>query len=140
MEVVVNKKTIYVLMLVIMILAGCAPEDSSSNYGTPSADGIPSEYAGRTNPFGEESVPAGAKVFKDYCSACHGETGHGDGSAGASLEPRPKNLAAFQSQVGDDYLFWRISTGKPGTAMVAWKGVLTDEQIWQVIAFIRTLK
>ncbi len=135
-----NKKILFVLMFVILMLAGCGSQPSSSNNSRPSSDGIPAEYAGRTNPFGAEAAPAGAKIFKDYCSACHGDTGHGDGSAGASLEPRPKNLAAFQSQVGDDYLFWRINTGKQGTAMVAWKGVLTDEQIWQVIAFLRTLK
>ncbi|MBK8420507.1 cytochrome c [Candidatus Villigracilis saccharophilus] len=41
---------------------------------------------------------------------------------------------------GDDYLFWRISFGKDGTAMIAWKDVLTEEQIWQIIAFIRTLE
>jgi mono/diheme cytochrome c family protein len=136
----VNKKIISVLMFVVLMLEGCGSGANSSNNNGTSSDGVPAEYAGRTNPFGAESVPAGAKVFKDYCSACHGATGHGDGSAGASLEPHPKNLAVFQSQVGDDYLFWRISTGKPSTAMVAWKGVLTDEQIWQVITFIRTLK
>jgi mono/diheme cytochrome c family protein len=46
----------------------------------------------------------------------------------------------LQSTVADDYLFWRIHNGKTGTAMVAWKGILTDEQIWQVVSFIRTLK
>ena len=40
----------------------------------------------------------------------------------------------------DDYLYWRIATGKEGTSMVAWKGVLTDDQIWQAVAFVRTLK
>jgi len=49
-------------------------------------------------------------------------------------------LVELSKVASDDYLFWRISTGKNGTAMVAWKGVLTDEQIWQVIAYIHTLK
>jgi mono/diheme cytochrome c family protein len=71
---------------------------------------------------------------------CHGPQGHGDGPAGQSLEPRPGNLAEVQSRAEDDYLFWRIHDGKPGTAMVAWKGILSDEQIWQAIAFLRTLK
>jgi mono/diheme cytochrome c family protein len=71
---------------------------------------------------------------------CHGAQGHGDGPASGSLDPQPKNLAILQQSVGDDYLFWRISTGKPGTSMVAWKGILTDEEIWQVVSFIRTLK
>jgi len=78
-------------------------------------------------------------LFKTNCATCHGDTGHGDGPAGAALVPAPKNLAELQTQVGDDYLFWRINAGKDGTAMVSWKGVLTEEQVWQVISFIRTL-
>ncbi|NTU55364.1 MAG: cytochrome c, partial [Anaerolineales bacterium] len=30
--------------------------------------------------------------------------------------------------------------GSPGTSMPPWKNVLTEEQIWQIVAFIRTLK
>lgn len=56
------------------------------------------------------------------------------------LDLQPRNLPAFQAAVTDDYLFWRVNTGKPGTAMIGWQGILTEEQVWQVIAFIRTLK
>jgi len=101
---------------------------------------VPAEFAGKTNPLGSDAATAGADVFKTNCATCHGDTGHGDGPAGAALDPAPKNLAEFQTQAGDDYLFWRITTGKEGTSMVPWKGVLTDEQIWQVVSFIRTLK
>jgi len=79
-------------------------------------------------------------VFRNNCEACHGQQGHGDGPAGTALVPAPKNLASLQALAGDDYLLWRISSGKDGTAMIGWKDVLTDEQIWQIIAFIRTLK
>ncbi len=101
---------------------------------------VPSDFAGQTNPLGSDAPAAGAVVFKTNCEACHGPQGHGDGPAGAALDPAPKNLAELQAKAGDDYLFWRIAAGKEGTSMVAWKGVLTDEQIWQAVAFIRTLK
>ena len=87
-----------------------------------------------------QAPPARARLFKTNCESCHGPQGHGDGPAGAALDPAPKNLAELQAMAGDDYLFWRISTGKEGTSMVPWKGVLSDDQIWQVVAFIRTLK
>ena len=93
-----------------------------------------------TNPLSTDAAAAGADVFKNNCVACHGSQGHGDGPASTALDPAPKNLPELGTIVDDDYLFWRISTGKPGTAMTAWKGVLTDEQIWQVVSFIRTLK
>src|SRR5215510_13208793 len=122
-------------MLLMFLLSACETKASASNNETK-IETVPTEYAGKTNPFSSEAAPAGAEIFKAYCASCHGDTGHGDGPAGASLSPRPRNLAELQKQVGDDYLFWRINVGKEGTAMIAWKGTLTDEQIWQVIAFI----
>ena len=101
---------------------------------------VPAEFAGQKNPYGPEAAHQGAEVYKTYCESCHGESGLGDGVAGGSLVPPPKNLMELQSTVADDYLFWRIHNGKTGTAMVAWKGILTDEQIWQVVSFIRTLQ
>lgn len=102
---------------------------------------VPAEYAGKTNPFGSEAAAVGAvEDFNTYCEACHGAAGLGDGPAGQGLNPLPANLPQVAAQVGDDYLFWRISEGKPGTSMVGWAGVLNEEQIWQVVAYIRTLK
>lgn len=132
-------KKVYIPLVVIMLLlAACSNNDEGA---TPEKlETVPAEYAGQKNPYGPEAAPQGAEVFQVYCASCHGETGHGDGPAGASLVPAPKDLVELQLKVEDDYLFWRISDGKSGTAMVAWKGILTDEQIWQTVAFIRTLK
>ena len=127
-----------VFLITTIVLTACNKSNGTENVEEIAP--VPAEFAGRTNPLGEDAALAGADIFDGYCASCHGESGHGDGPAGASLEPAPKNLAELQTQVGDDYLFWRISTGKPGTSMVAWQGILTDEQIWQVAAFIRTLK
>ncbi|HET7144267.1 MAG TPA: cytochrome c [Anaerolineales bacterium] len=132
-----NKVLFVVLILASLALAACGGSDA--DVSVPLAT-VPAEYAGKVNPFGEDSSTEGAKIFKTNCEACHGPQGHGDGPAGAVLDPQPKNLADLQVAAGDDYLFWRISTGKEGTSMVSWKGILTDEQIWQAVAFINTLK
>lgn len=124
------------LLLGAVLLAACG----SGSTEAVVLDTVPADYAGATNPFGEDAATAGADVFAANCAACHGPQGHGDGPAGAALDPAPKNLPDIAAQVGDDYLYWRINAGKEGTAMVAWKGILTDEQIWQTVAFIRTLK
>jgi mono/diheme cytochrome c family protein len=50
------------------------------------------------------------------------------------------NLAELQTVAADDYLLWRITEGRPGTSMPPWKNILNEEQIWQVVAFVRTLK
>jgi mono/diheme cytochrome c family protein len=132
------KKILFaVLVLAALTLTACG---SGGTESVEAPDTVPAEFAGKVNPLGADAATAGAEIFKNNCVACHGEQGHGDGPAGASLNPQPKNLAELASAVGDDYLFWRISAGKPGTSMVAWKGILTDEQIWQIVSFIRTLK
>ena len=135
------KKIASLVLLGIILLAACGESSDSSEpepIGTLAT--VPAEYAGKTNPFGVDAAPEGAQVFKTNCEMCHGPQGHGDGPAGASLEPQPKNLAVLQQSAADDYLFWRIHDGKPGTSMVAWKGIITDEQIWQAVSFIRTLE
>ena len=131
------KKVLFaVLVLSALALAACGGGADAVATLAP----VPADFAGQTNPLGADAAAAGAEVFKTNCESCHGPQGHGDGPAGAALDPAPKNLAVLQATAGDDYLYWRSNTGKEGTGMVAWKGVLTDEQIWQAVSFIRTLK
>ncbi len=129
------------LMIVVggLLLTACGGSSTTSAENATLAP-VPADYAGLTNPLGAEAASAGAEVFRTNCEMCHGPQGHGDGPAGQSLDPRPRNLASIQAASGDDFLFWRIREGKPGTSMVAWKGILSDEQIWQTVSFIRTLK
>ena len=134
-------KFILIVLLSIGALVACEGNQTSSSADeNATLAPVPAEYAGLNNPLGADAAKKGAEVFHTNCEMCHGPQGHGDGPAGQSLDPRPRNLAELQTKAGDDFLFWRIREGKPGTAMVAWKGILTDEQIWQVVSFIRTLK
>ncbi|HKG55145.1 MAG TPA: cytochrome c [Anaerolineales bacterium] len=135
------KKSFFLIWMGIFMLTACGGNESSSNTNeTATLAPVPTEYAGLANALGEDAATQGAQVFKTNCEMCHGPQGHGDGPAGQALDPRPRNLAELQTQASDDFLFWRIREGKPGTSMVAWKGILTDDQIWQAISFIRTLK
>jgi mono/diheme cytochrome c family protein len=133
----VKKIFLFIIVLGTLILAACGGGGSDEPVAL---DSVPAEFAGKTNPLSADAATDGAVLFKTNCEACHGPQGHGDGPAGAALDPAPKNLAELQARAGDDYLFWRINSGKEGTSMVPWKGILTDEQIWQVVSFIRTLK
>lgn len=133
-----KKVLILVLLFVTLMISACG--QSSASIDETALPTVPANYADLTNPLSEDAAVAGAEIFATNCATCHGSSGHGDGPAGAALNPQPKDLSVLQVQVSDGYLFWRISEGSPGTAMVAWRGILSDEQIWQLTSFIRTLE
>ncbi len=131
-------KKVLAVLFVLFLISACAETSSFSNESALPT--VPADYANLTNPLSEDAAIAGGEIFQTNCATCHGSGGHGDGPAGAALNPPPKDLSVLQVQVSDGYLFWRISEGSPGTAMVAWRGILTEEQIWHLVTFIRTLK
>ncbi len=104
---------------------------------------VPVPYRGRTSPL--EPTPgtlaAGSVVYQANCAGCHGRNGFGDGDNGRSLSPSPALLNFLVQMPGavDEYLFWSVAEGGPpfGSEMPAFKDRLTDDQIWQVIAYMR---
>jgi mono/diheme cytochrome c family protein len=90
--------------------------------------------------------PARGKVqFENFCVSCHGPRGEGDGPVGLTLNPRPARLGdrAYMSGKTDDYLFGVIKNGGASVGksplMAPWGGSLSDAQIHDVIAYIRSL-
>ncbi len=94
------------------------------------------------NPFppNPESLRAGKTTYGLHCQSCHGEAGRGDGLAGVELEPPPADLVVHVPLHPDGDLFGFIEDGIPGTGMAPLGGVLTDDEIWHVINYIRTLE
>lgn len=130
-----NHPFLMIALMLTLTLSACGAKAAPAVSFPP----VPADYAGKTNPFGAEAAADGALNYVSYCASCHGATGRGDGSSAQAFDPRPSNLLVLATQVGDDYLFWRISEGKAGTSMVGWAGVLSEEQIWQVIAYLHSL-
>jgi mono/diheme cytochrome c family protein len=133
------------LILAAILLGACGGGQSEATKpGGTSVPTPPAEYAGKTNPFANQAAAAeaGKGIFTSDCSTCHGVNAKGDGPAAAALDPKPSNLAALQSILNDGYLLWRISEGGMqapfDSAMPAWKGILSERQIWQVITYLRT--
>ncbi|HBI24814.1 MAG TPA: cytochrome c [Nitrospiraceae bacterium] len=79
---------------------------------------------------------------KGRCILCHGVKGDGKGSAGVPPDPQPsprsfRNLE-WQKIRTDGELQWVISSGSHGSGMHSYDGILTDEEIWQVVLYIRS--
>lgn len=101
----------------------------------------PAAEKAKKNPVakGPEAIAAGKKLTADKaCTACHGETGKGDGPGAAALTPKPANWTskAVQEQT-DGCVFWKLTTGRG--AMPPWASLAENER-WQLVHYIKTLK
>ena len=104
---------------------------------------IPAAYQGKTSPIpaDEASLARGEAIYVQQCATCHGDGGMGDGPAGQGLDPAPAPIAHTSQMLSDSYLFWRISEGGAqfNTAMIPYKGILSEDEIWDVINYVRAL-
>ena len=83
------------------------------------------------------SLAKGADVYATYCARCHGAEFDGTGADAAGLPVQPANLILHFPQHSDGQHFTVISNGRVRSGMPAWSGPLTDEQIWNVINYLR---
>ncbi len=94
-----------------------------------------------------EDMAAGKALYGELCSQCHGEQGDGQGVMADLLDPRPRDFRRGIYKIRrtpqgelptDQDLFRIVGNGMPGTSMPAWRGLLSDVQIWQLVAYIKS--
>ena len=89
-------------------------------------------------PANQENLAAGEQLFSDNCVLCHGEKGVGDGPGAKTIKVKPANFTDPKIQAETDgALFWKMSQGRG--PMPAWKDVLSDEERWKLVDYIRKL-
>ena len=93
------------------------------------------------NAWAESGDPVkGKAIYERLCVTCHGAHGKGDGPASKMMMPPPVDLtsAKVKSQPDSD-LLQAIQNGRPPTPMPAFKGQLSEQQIHDVLAYVRSL-
>jgi len=125
-----------------------APPDSIT------VDGQTVDLLAVINPFRDATgnpdpaaLVAGKQIYGQRCVFCHGDALNGDGLFADALRPRPADFTdpGTIAQLEESFLFWRIAKGGPGlppegkgwnSAMPAWEGTLSQDEIWQVILYL----
>jgi mono/diheme cytochrome c family protein len=82
----------------------------------------------------------GRAIYEKHCIRCHGVAGKGDGVDGASLVVPPANFQSQRSREKPDFeLLITISHGIAYSPMHGWRGRLSEDEMWDVISYIRTM-
>ncbi len=92
-------------------------------------------------------VENGEAVYAKRCVWCHGEEGDGLGPVGERLNPPPRDFTSGSYKIrttgfddivpNDDDIFRMIRDGMPGTAMPGWGDMLSDQDMWDLVAYLK---
>jgi predicted CXXCH cytochrome family protein len=100
---------------------------------------VPAELRARKNPLGSDpaEIAAGRDLFRQKCELCHAYDGGGKTQIGGDEYPRAPSLRTAIASMSDGEIFYHIHNGIRNTGMPAWP--MPDQQIWQLVAYIRDL-
>jgi mono/diheme cytochrome c family protein len=102
---------------------------------------VPANFKTMKNPVavGEASTKAGQALYTKNCASCHGKAGLGDGVKARSLKDFPGDFskAEYQNQSDGDQ-FYKTKFGR--AEMPKYDGKLADNDIWNIVNYMRTFK
>ncbi len=87
----------------------------------------------------DDDVQLGQRLYKQHCSACHGDRGDGASWAKNSLNPPPRDFTAApaRAELSRERMITSVTHGRPGTAMMPFASRLSQREIGAVVAYIR---
>ena len=139
-----NRRTLSVAVLLLALLSalglgGCRhPSPFARSHSKAPAAAVPAALT--------YEARMGQGTYRHYCQTCHGEAGAGDGFNAYNLDPHPRDLSdpAFQKAKSDADLADAIRRGGAGVGLSAlmppWGHTLSERQVADVVAFLRSLK
>jgi cytochrome c oxidase cbb3-type subunit 3 len=85
-----------------------------------------------------DSERRGEQLFQHNCAFCHAADGTGKNWIGSFMEPHPRNLVESEAMKTMTRTRLRnvIREGLPGTSMSAWKSVLSEQDVQDIVAYV----
>lgn len=84
-------------------------------------------------------VGRGLSLYREHCATCHGAPGVAPEPFALGMTPVPANLVDTARKWKPAEIYWTVRNGFKMTGMPAWEFRLPDEDLWNVVAFVRTL-
>lgn len=86
-----------------------------------------------------EHASPGSRIYAEYCSVCHGDSGEGAMWAISGLSPSPSNFRdpKVKAKLNRERMIKSVTYGRVETAMAGWDGRLSTEDIELVIDYVR---
>lgn len=84
-------------------------------------------------------IEAGAMHYKDTCAMCHGAPGAKAGEIAQGLKPAPPELSEEAKMWSPEEVFWIVKNGMKMTGMPAWGPTHSDEELWEIVAFVEAM-
>ncbi len=80
---------------------------------------------------------SGFKHYNEMCVKCHGAPGEEMGELTKALTPKPPKLFEHAKELKPNEVFWVVKNGIKYTAMPAFAPTHSDEDIWNIVAFLK---
>jgi mono/diheme cytochrome c family protein len=84
----------------------------------------------------EASLAAGARLYRDHCTLCHGDPTYPKSPLADSLNPPAPQFMTDMADMPENQNFYIVQHGIRWTAMPSWKKSLSEQQIWQTVTFL----
>lgn len=130
----------------MLLLAGCTatpPGKVETSVMTSAKHRLFVHNKAQKNPLAvnDTTIADGKEAFSHYCVACHGMDAQNTGVPFADhLSPPVPSLASKEVQeYTDGQLKWVIDNGIAPSGMPGAKGILSDEEQWSIVVFLRHL-
>jgi len=88
---------------------------------------------------GASRIDKGFRGYREMCVICHGTPNGKPSPVAQGLNPEPPDLSEDDGHMSDAELFWVIKNGIRMTGMPAWGPTHSDEELWDIVAFVKTL-